>query len=106
MSDPKARVTTDPANRPRNTPSSRAIIPSGRSPNLVTHRILVSALEEDRLSNRTVYVTGPEEIVLSEAVQRRCRDAVLDLGSGLRVARLTFDATVRLMRSRGGRKLP
>jgi uncharacterized protein YbjT (DUF2867 family) len=32
--------------------------------------ILTSALEEDRLSNRTVYVTGPEEIVLSEAVRR------------------------------------
>ena len=33
-------------------------------------RILLSALEEDRLSNRTVYVTGPEEMVLSEAVRR------------------------------------
>jgi ribulose-5-phosphate 4-epimerase/fuculose-1-phosphate aldolase len=43
-----------------------------------------------------------ESVVLSEAVQRRCRDAVMDLGSGLRVARLMFDATVRLMRSRSG----
>jgi len=33
-------------------------------------RILRSALEEDRLSNQTVYVTGPEEMLLSEAVRR------------------------------------
>src|SRR3984957_6707530 len=46
---------------------------------------------------------GGEDVLLSEAVQRRCRDAVTDLGSGLRVARLVFDATVRRMRSRSGR---
>jgi ribulose-5-phosphate 4-epimerase/fuculose-1-phosphate aldolase len=45
---------------------------------------------------------GGEDVALSEAVQRRCRDAVGDLGSGIRVARLLFDATVRRMRSRGG----
>ena len=42
---------------------------------------------------------GGEDIALSEAIQRRCRDAVTDLGSGIRVARLMFDATVRRMRS-------
>ena len=40
-----------------------------------------------------------EDVPLGEAVQRRCRDAVMDLGAGLRVARLMFDATVRRMRS-------
>ena len=43
---------------------------------------------------------GGEDIALSEAVQQRCRDAITDLGSGIRVARLLFDATVRRMRSR------
>lgn len=43
-----------------------------------------------------------EDVVLSEAVQRRCREAVTDLGSGVRVARLMFDATVRRMRLRDG----
>jgi ribulose-5-phosphate 4-epimerase/fuculose-1-phosphate aldolase len=43
-----------------------------------------------------------EDVMLSDAVQRRCRDAVMDLGMGLRVARLMFDATVRSMRSRSG----
>jgi ribulose-5-phosphate 4-epimerase/fuculose-1-phosphate aldolase len=42
---------------------------------------------------------GGEDVMLSDAVQRRCRDAVMDLGAGLRVARLMFDATVRRMRS-------
>jgi ribulose-5-phosphate 4-epimerase/fuculose-1-phosphate aldolase len=42
---------------------------------------------------------GGEDVVLSEAVQRRCRDSVTDLGSGIRVARLLFDATVRRMRA-------
>ncbi len=46
---------------------------------------------------------GGDDVPLSEAVQRRCREAVTDLGSGIRVARLLFDATVRRMRSRGGR---
>jgi ribulose-5-phosphate 4-epimerase/fuculose-1-phosphate aldolase len=41
-----------------------------------------------------------EDVVLSEAIQTRCRDAVMDLGSGIKVARLMFDATVRRMRSR------
>ena len=38
------RVITDPGNRPRNFPSSRATIPSGVSASLVTQTILVSAL--------------------------------------------------------------
>ena len=38
------RVTTDPLNSPRNFPSSRASMPSGRSASFVTHTILVSAL--------------------------------------------------------------
>jgi ribulose-5-phosphate 4-epimerase/fuculose-1-phosphate aldolase len=42
---------------------------------------------------------GGDDVLLSEAVQRRCRDAVSDLGAGIRVARLLFDATVRRMRS-------
>ncbi|MCE0497960.1 MAG: NAD(P)H-binding protein [Methylacidiphilales bacterium] len=36
-------------------------------------RILQSSLEENRLSDRTVYVTGPEEMLLSEAVRRVAR---------------------------------
>ena len=44
---------------------------------------------------------GGEDVTLTEAIQIRCRDAATDLGSGVRVARLTFDATVRRMRSRG-----
>jgi hypothetical protein len=43
---------------------------------------------------------GGEDVALSEAVQQRCRAAVTDLGSGIRVARLLFDATVRRMRAR------
>jgi ribulose-5-phosphate 4-epimerase/fuculose-1-phosphate aldolase len=42
---------------------------------------------------------GGEDVVLSEAVQRRCHDAATDLGSGIRVARLMFDATVRRMKA-------
>jgi ribulose-5-phosphate 4-epimerase/fuculose-1-phosphate aldolase len=41
------------------------------------------------------------DVTLTEAVQLRCREAVTDLGVGLKVARLVFDATVRRMRSRG-----
>jgi ribulose-5-phosphate 4-epimerase/fuculose-1-phosphate aldolase len=41
-----------------------------------------------------------EDVALSEAVQRRCHDTATDLGSGIRVARLMFDATVRRMRAR------
>lgn len=40
-----------------------------------------------------------EDVVLSDAIRQRCRDAVADLGAGIRVARLVFDATVRRMRS-------
>ena len=40
---------------------------------------------------------GGDHVLLSEAVQRRCRDTVADFGSGIRVARLLFDATVRRM---------
>jgi ribulose-5-phosphate 4-epimerase/fuculose-1-phosphate aldolase len=43
---------------------------------------------------------GGEDIVLDQAIQERCRDSVTDLGSGIRVARLLFDATVRRMRQR------
>jgi ribulose-5-phosphate 4-epimerase/fuculose-1-phosphate aldolase len=43
---------------------------------------------------------GGEDIVLSEAVKQRCRDSAGDLNSGVRVARMLFDATVRRMRSR------
>ena len=42
-----------------------------------------------------------EDVTLTEAVQLRCREAVTDLGVGLKVARMVFDATVRRMRSRG-----
>ena len=45
---------------------------------------------------------GGDDVALDEAVQRRCRDTVADLGSGIRVARLLFDATVRRMRLRSG----
>ena len=41
-----------------------------------------------------------EDVVLSDAIRQRCRDAVTDLGAGIRVARLVFDAAVRRMRSR------
>src|SRR5580704_10091094 len=43
---------------------------------------------------------GGEDIELTEAIQKRYRDAATDLGSGIRVARLVFDAAVRRMRSR------
>ena len=43
---------------------------------------------------------GGEDVALDEAIRERCRDSVTDLGSGIRVARLLFDATVRRMRSR------
>jgi ribulose-5-phosphate 4-epimerase/fuculose-1-phosphate aldolase len=42
---------------------------------------------------------GGEDLILSEAVQRRCRESAPDLGAGLRVARLLFNATVRRMRA-------
>jgi len=45
---------------------------------------------------------GGEDVAISEAVQRRCRDAAVDLGQGIALARLMFDATVRRMRDRGG----
>jgi len=41
-----------------------------------------------------------EEVVLSGAIRQRCREAVTDLGAGIPVARLVFDAAVRRMRSR------
>jgi ribulose-5-phosphate 4-epimerase/fuculose-1-phosphate aldolase len=41
-----------------------------------------------------------DDVQLSEDVQRRCRDVVNDLGAGIKVARLLFDATVRRMRTR------
>jgi ribulose-5-phosphate 4-epimerase/fuculose-1-phosphate aldolase len=46
---------------------------------------------------------GGDDVALSTAVQERCRDAVADLGSGIRVSRLLFDATVRRMRARTAR---
>jgi ribulose-5-phosphate 4-epimerase/fuculose-1-phosphate aldolase len=42
---------------------------------------------------------GGEDIALSEEIKNRCRDQVSDLGSGIKVARLMFDATVRRMRA-------
>jgi ribulose-5-phosphate 4-epimerase/fuculose-1-phosphate aldolase len=42
---------------------------------------------------------GGEDVPLSEAVQQRCRDTVGDLGSGIKVSRLVFDAAVRRMRA-------
>lgn len=45
-----------------------------------------------------------EDVLLSDAVKQRCVDAATDLGSGIRVARLVFDAAVRRMRSRSGRR--
>jgi ribulose-5-phosphate 4-epimerase/fuculose-1-phosphate aldolase len=44
-----------------------------------------------------------EDIPLSEAVKRRCRDSSVDLGEGMKVSRLVFDATVRRMRARAPR---
>jgi ribulose-5-phosphate 4-epimerase/fuculose-1-phosphate aldolase len=41
---------------------------------------------------------GGEDVQLSEAVQQRCRDTAGDFGSGVKVSRLLFDATVRRMR--------
>jgi ribulose-5-phosphate 4-epimerase/fuculose-1-phosphate aldolase len=41
-----------------------------------------------------------DDVVLTDAVRERCRNAATDLGSGVRLARLVFDATVRRMRSR------
>jgi ribulose-5-phosphate 4-epimerase/fuculose-1-phosphate aldolase len=43
---------------------------------------------------------GGEDVALSEVIQRRCLDTAADLGAGVRVARLLFDATVRRMRAR------
>jgi ribulose-5-phosphate 4-epimerase/fuculose-1-phosphate aldolase len=45
-------------------------------------------------------LTG-EDIAIDESVQRRCREAATDLKSGIALARLMFDATVRRMRARG-----
>ena len=42
---------------------------------------------------------GGEEVALSAAIRQRCRDTVGDLGAGLRVARMVFDAAVRRMRA-------
>jgi len=44
---------------------------------------------------------GGEKVAISEAVQLRCREAATDLGVGIALARLMFDATVRRMRERG-----
>jgi len=45
---------------------------------------------------------GGENVSIEEAIKQRCRDAAGDLASGLRVARMVWDATVRRMRSRSG----
>jgi len=43
---------------------------------------------------------GGSDVLLTDSIRQRCRDAAGDLGAGLRVARLVFDAAVRRMRSR------
>lgn len=43
---------------------------------------------------------GGENVSIEESVKRRCRDAAGDLASGVRVARMVWDASVRRMRSR------
>jgi ribulose-5-phosphate 4-epimerase/fuculose-1-phosphate aldolase len=43
---------------------------------------------------------GGEDVVLNDAIRQRCRAAAGDLGAGLHVARMVFDAAVRRMRSR------
>jgi ribulose-5-phosphate 4-epimerase/fuculose-1-phosphate aldolase len=42
-----------------------------------------------------------DDIVIDDAIKQRCRDAAGDLASGVRVARMVWDASVRRMRSRG-----
>jgi ribulose-5-phosphate 4-epimerase/fuculose-1-phosphate aldolase len=41
-----------------------------------------------------------DDIALDAAVKQRCREAAGDLKSGIRVARLVWDASVRRMRAR------
>jgi ribulose-5-phosphate 4-epimerase/fuculose-1-phosphate aldolase len=43
---------------------------------------------------------GGNDVALTDAIRQRCRDAAGDLNSGLRVARMVFDAAVRRMRAR------
>ncbi len=47
---------------------------------------------------------GGPDVVLSDAVRRRCRAAAGDLVSMVNVARLTFDASVRRMQRERGRR--
>src|SRR5665213_1701776 len=66
------RVTTDPGNRPRNFPSSRANMPSGVSASLVTQTILVSALVycagSSTKSNTSSGVTASATVVPSPLI--------------------------------------
>jgi ribulose-5-phosphate 4-epimerase/fuculose-1-phosphate aldolase len=48
---------------------------------------------------------GGEDVVLSDAVRQRCRDAVGDLQQSVAVARLVWDAAVRRLRARGSQRL-
>jgi ribulose-5-phosphate 4-epimerase/fuculose-1-phosphate aldolase len=41
---------------------------------------------------------GGADVILADAVKDRCRDAAGDLASGMRVARMVWDAAVRRMR--------
>lgn len=43
---------------------------------------------------------GGEDVEVSEAIKLRCRDTAGDLASGVKVARLVWDAAVRKMRAR------
>jgi ribulose-5-phosphate 4-epimerase/fuculose-1-phosphate aldolase len=43
-----------------------------------------------------------EDVSIDEAVKQRCGDAAGDLASGIRVARMVWDASVRRMRSHSG----
>jgi ribulose-5-phosphate 4-epimerase/fuculose-1-phosphate aldolase len=45
---------------------------------------------------------GGEDVLLTPAVQERCRAAAGDLASGMRVARMVWDAAVRRMRANDG----
>jgi ribulose-5-phosphate 4-epimerase/fuculose-1-phosphate aldolase len=64
----------------------------------VTFMLLWTVQRAAEIQCRSSAMAG-EDVPLTESVQRRCRDVVLDLGAGIKVARLLFDATVRRMRA-------
>jgi ribulose-5-phosphate 4-epimerase/fuculose-1-phosphate aldolase len=47
---------------------------------------------------------GGEDVTVSDAIKQRCRGAAGDLASGIRVARMVWDASVRRMRARGANR--